>query len=178
MKLRIMKSLAFVLTAAMAVPLTACGGSSTPAAGPTAPTMISPAKGTTIIEIATEAGSFNTLLTALDAADLTATLEGDGPFTVFAPTDAAFAALPEGVLDGLLADKEKLKEVLTFHVVSGAYSSKDIAAKTSLTSLQGGELTIDTTDGIKVNGATVEQADVAAGNGKIHVINAVLMPSM
>ncbi len=130
-----------------------------------------------IVSVAKEAGSFKTLLTALDAAGLTATLEGKGPFTVFAPTDAAFAALPAGTLEGLLADKAKLTQVLTYHVVAGDAKSGDLVDGSALTTLGGGKLSVATTDGVKIGGATVVGADVAAGNGVIHVIDRVLIPA-
>jgi uncharacterized surface protein with fasciclin (FAS1) repeats len=130
----------------------------------------------TIVDVAKEAGSFNTLLAALDAAKLTATLEGEGPFTVFAPTDAAFAALPAGVLDGLLADPAALSKVLTYHVVAGRAASGDIVGKSTLQSLEGKPLTVSTEGGVKVGGANVTSADVDASNGVIHVIDQVLIP--
>lgn len=130
-----------------------------------------------IVSVAKDAGSFKTLLTALDAAGLTATLEGKGPFTVFAPTDAAFAALPAGTLEGLLADKAKLTQVLTYHVVAGDAKSGDLVDGSALTTLEGGTLSVATTDGVKIGGATVVGADVAAGNGVIHVIDRVLIPA-
>ena len=130
----------------------------------------------TIVDVAKEAGSFNTLLAALDAAKLTATLEGEGPFTVFAPTDAAFSALPAGVLDGLLADPAALSRVLTYHVVAGRATSADIVGKSSLLSLEGKELTVSTEGGVRVGGANVTGADVDASNGVIHVIDQVLIP--
>ncbi len=130
----------------------------------------------TIVDVAQKAGSFETLITALNAAGLTSTLAGEGPFTVFAPTDAAFAALPEGTVEGLLADREALTKVLTYHVVAGKVTSADIAAKSPLTSLQGGALTIGTDGGVTVQGAGVVSADVEASNGVIHVIDTVLIP--
>lgn len=134
-----------------------------------------------IVDTATKAGSFTTLAKALDAAGLTETLKGAGPFTVFAPTDEAFAKLPAGALDELLKpeNKDKLKAILTYHVVSGKVMASDVAkmdgkmAKT----VQGGELHISTTGGVKVDNATVTQPDIAASNGVIHVIDTVLMPS-
>jgi uncharacterized surface protein with fasciclin (FAS1) repeats len=134
-------------------------------------------KESNIVSVAKEAGSFKTLLTALDAAGLTATLEGKGPFTVFAPTDAAFAALPAGTLEGLLADKAKLAKVLTYHVVAGDAKSGDLVNGSSLTTLEGGKLSVSTVDGVRIGGATVVGADVDAGNGVIHVIDRVLIPA-
>ena len=121
-------------------------------------------------------GGFETLVTAVDAAGLAGTLADDGPFTVFAPTDEAFAALPAGTLDALLMDTAALTNVLLYHVVSGEVLAADVVTLTSATTLQGGNLSIDTSDGVKVNGATVVQTDILASNGVIHVIDAVLIP--
>lgn len=129
-----------------------------------------------IVQTAESAGSFSTLLAALDAADLTDTLKGTGPFTVFAPTDAAFEALPEGVLEDLLANTSALTEVLTYHVVAGKLMASDVVALSSVTTLQGGNLAIDTTDGVKIGGATITQTDIECSNGVIHVIDTVLVP--
>jgi uncharacterized surface protein with fasciclin (FAS1) repeats len=129
-----------------------------------------------IVAVATEAGSFNTLITALDAADLTSVLEGEGPFTVFAPTDAAFAALPAGALEGLLADPDQLAKVLTLHVVSGEALSTDVVQLSEVMTVEGSALAIDTTDGVRVGGAKVVTADVEASNGVIHVIDRVILP--
>ena len=129
-----------------------------------------------IVEVATEAGSFKTLLTAVEVAGLTATLAGPGPFTVFAPTDEAFAKVPAKDLEALLADKAALTNVLTYHVVQGAVTAKDVAGIPSAKTLQGGELAIDTSSGVKVGGATVVKADIMASNGVIHVIDTVLLP--
>jgi len=129
-----------------------------------------------IIEVAQGAGSFTTLLTAIDAAGLTATLQGEGPFTVFAPTDAAFAALPAGTVEGLLADKDALTAVLTNHVVAGKAVAADVVGMTSVTTLQGGSLPITTENGVKIGTANVVTTDVMASNGVIHVIDAVLVP--
>jgi uncharacterized surface protein with fasciclin (FAS1) repeats len=135
-----------------------------------------PAAAKNIVEIAAEAGSFKTLLTAVEAAGLTATLAGPGPFTVFAPTDQAFAKVPAKDLEALLADKDALTKVLTYHVVPGAVMAKDVAGLSSAKTVQGGELAIDTSNGVKVGGATVVKADITASNGVIHVIDAVLLP--
>ena len=130
-----------------------------------------------IVDTAVAAGSFKTLATALGEAGLVATLKGPGPFTVFAPTDAAFAKLPAGALDKLLADKEKLKAVLLYHVVAGKVTAKDLVKLTSVKTLQGGSVTIAVKgDKVMVDGATVVKADVMASNGVIHVIDTVLMP--
>ena len=130
-----------------------------------------------IVDTAVAAGSFKTLAKALGEAGLVATLKGPGPFTVFAPTDEAFAKLPAGALDKLLADKEKLKAVLLYHVVAGKVTAKDLVKLTSVKTLQGGSLTIAVKgDKVMVDGATVVKADVMASNGVIHVIDTVLMP--
>jgi len=126
-----------------------------------------------------ENGSFNTLVTAVKAAGLVETLKGDGPFTVFAPTDEAFAKLPEGTLDMLLLpeNKEKLTSILTYHVVAGKVTAADVMKIDSAPTLQGQEVTITTNDGkVMVNNAHVVMADVEASNGVIHVIDNVLMP--
>ncbi len=146
-----------------------------PAPTPTPPAP-PPAAAKNLVEVATEAGSFKTLLTAVDAAGLTATLAGPGPFTVFAPTDEAFAKVPPDTLKALLADKAALTRVLTYHVVSGAVLAKDVTGLTSAKSLQGADIPIDTSDGVKVAGATVVKADIAASNGVIHVVDTVMMP--
>jgi len=132
-----------------------------------------------IVQVATEAGNFETLIAAVKAAGLVETLQGPGPFTVFAPTDAAFAKLPSGTVTALLADKEKLTSILTYHVVSGKVMSAEIvkANGATPTTVNGLPLDIVIRDGkVYVNGATVATADVQASNGVIHVIDAVLLP--
>ena len=132
-----------------------------------------------IVDTAVSAGQFNTLVAAVEAADLVTTLKGDGPFTVFAPTDEAFAALPEGTVENLLKpeNKEQLISVLTYHVVAGKIMSSDIAGKTAMVeSVQGSELDVNATDGVKVDGATVVTADIETDNGVIHVIDRVVLP--
>jgi len=128
-----------------------------------------------IVDTAVAAGNFKTLATALQAAGLIDTLKGPGPFTVFAPTDAAFAKIPKDQLDALLKDKAKLTAVLTYHVVAGKVMAKDVKAGKAKT-VQGSELTLATTGGVMVDNAKVVAADVAADNGVIHVIDTVLMP--
>ncbi|MCE2910357.1 MAG: fasciclin domain-containing protein [Burkholderiaceae bacterium] len=128
-----------------------------------------------IVDTAVAAGSFKTLATALQAAGLIDTLKGPGPFTVFAPTDAAFAKIPKADLDALLKDKAKLTAVLTYHVVPGRVMAKDVKAG-SVKTVQGGMLTLGTTGGVTVNNAKVVQADVVASNGVIHVIDTVVLP--
>jgi uncharacterized surface protein with fasciclin (FAS1) repeats len=132
-----------------------------------------------IVDTAVAAGSFKTLATALQAADLIGALKGQGPFTVFAPTDAAFARLPAGTLDDLLkpANKEKLKGILLYHVVSGKIMAGDIRGAAKPATLQGATLDVKAAaGGVMVNGAKVTGADVGASNGVIHVIDAVLLP--
>lgn len=129
-----------------------------------------------IVDSAVAAGQFNTLVTAVTAAGLAETLKGEGPFTVFAPTDAAFAKIPKADLDALLADQEKLTAVLTYHVVPGKLMAADLAGKTSLKTVQGGELMLDTSNGVTVDGAAVTSADIEASNGVIHVIDSVVLP--
>jgi len=128
-----------------------------------------------IVDTAVAAGSFKTLATALQAAGLVQTLKGPGPFTVFAPTDAAFAKIPKADLDALLADKAKLTAVLTYHVVPGKVMAKDVKAG-KVKTVQVGELTLGTAGGVTVDNAKVVQADVVASNGVIHVIDSVVLP--
>ena len=133
----------------------------------------------TIVDIAATNDSFETLVAALKAADLVDTLQGEGPFTVFAPTDEAFDALPEGTVESLLEpeNKEKLQSILTYHVVPGAIMSSDITGMTMAETVEGSEIEIDpTAGGVMVGEATVTQADIAASNGVIHVIDSVLIP--
>ena len=134
-----------------------------------------------IVDTAVAAGNFTTLAKALEAAGLVETLKGKGKFTVFAPTDEAFAKLPAGTLDDLLKpeNKEKLKAILLYHVVSGANDSKKVAKLNGkdVKTVQGGTVKVDTTSGVKVNSATVVTADVKASNGVIHVIDTVLLPA-
>jgi uncharacterized surface protein with fasciclin (FAS1) repeats len=128
-----------------------------------------------IVDTAVEAGQFKTLATALQAAGLVETLKGKGPFTVFAPTDAAFAKIPKADLDALLKDKAKLTAVLTYHVVPGQVMAKDVKAG-KVRTVQGSELTLATAGGVTVDAAKVTKADIVADNGVIHVIDSVVMP--
>ena len=137
---------------------------------------IATAQAQDIVDVAVGAGSFNTLVTAVKAAGLVDTLKGAGPFTVFAPTDEAFAKVPKETLDALLADKDRLTAVLTYHVVSGLVMSKDVSAG-KVKTVQGSELTITTDGGVKVDDANVVKADIVTTNGVIHVIDAVVLPS-
>jgi uncharacterized surface protein with fasciclin (FAS1) repeats len=129
-----------------------------------------------IVDTAVAAGSFKTLVTAIKAAGLAETLKGEGPFTVFAPTDEAFAKLPAGTLDALLKDKAKLQAVLTYHVVSGRVMAADVTKLSSAKTVQGQSLAINTSKGVKVGTANVVKTDVLASNGVIHVIDSVLIP--
>jgi uncharacterized surface protein with fasciclin (FAS1) repeats len=131
----------------------------------------------TIVDVAAGAGNFSTLVAAVTAADLVETLSGTGPFTVFAPTDEAFAALPAGVLDALLLPENKalLAQILTYHVVSGMVMAADITDG-DVATVEGSNIMLVTTSGVKVNDANVVAADVAASNGVIHAIDAVILP--
>jgi uncharacterized surface protein with fasciclin (FAS1) repeats len=129
-----------------------------------------------IVETAVTAGTFNTLVAAVTAAGLATTLSDDGPFTVFAPTDDAFAALPAGTVDALLNDIPTLTQILLYHVVSGDVRAADVVNLNSATTLQGGSVSIDASMGVKINDANVLLTDVLATNGVIHVIDKVLLP--
>ena len=131
-----------------------------------------------IVDTAVNAGTFTTLVAAVEAAGLVDTLKGDGPFTVFAPTDEAFAALPEGTVEGLLADPEALAAILTYHVVAGKVMSTDLSDGMTATTVNGADITIGTEGGVTVNEANVVTADIEASNGVIHVIDAVILPPM
>jgi uncharacterized surface protein with fasciclin (FAS1) repeats len=188
-----MKRSITLLVPALAIVIAACSSAASPSVAPTdaptptpvatteAPPTEAPSEAAMtgdIVQVATEAGSFKTLLTAVEAAGLVETLQGDGPFTVFAPTDAAFAALPAGTLDGLLADTEALKKVLLYHVVQGAVTADQVVGLTSATSVEGSPIAISVKDGtVYLNdSAKVVTADVMASNGVIHVIDAVILP--
>lgn len=176
-----------------AIILFACGGSSsqnyedTVSEEATEETMEEPAEEAAmeaeeaakdIVALAMETDALSTLVSAVKAADLVETLQGDGPFTVFAPTNEAFAALPEGTLDNLLKpeNKDQLVAILTYHVVSGKVMSTDLSDGMKAATVNEAEVTISTTDGAKVNGANVVTADVEASNGVVHVIDAVILP--
>ena len=130
----------------------------------------------TIVETAQNTDGFSTLVTAVQEAGLAETLNGEGPFTVFAPTDEAFEALPEGALDELLANPEELSSVLTYHVVPGAVMSGDLEDGMTAETVNGAEVEFTIGDSVMVNGATVTTPDIEASNGVIHVIDTVLMP--
>ena len=133
-----------------------------------------------IVDTAVEAGTFSTLVAAVQAADLVDTLKGEGPFTVFAPTDEAFAALPEGTVEMLLMpeNKDQLTAILTYHVVPGKVMSGDLSDGMMAATAQGSEVTIKTMGGVSVEGANVVAADIEASNGVIHVIDKVIQPTM
>ena len=138
------------------------------------------AKNKSIVETAVQAGNFNTLVAALKAAGLADTLNGNGPFTVFAPTDMAFSKLPAGTVDGLLMpeNKAKLVSILAYHVIPGKVMSGDIAGKKiSVKTVQGSKISVDAMSGVKINDSNVVSADIAETNGVIHVIDKVLMPN-
>lgn len=130
-----------------------------------------------IVDTAVNAGSFGTLVAAVKAAGLVETLKGAGPFTLFAPNDEAFAKLPAGTVDSLLKDIPKLKQILTYHVVSGKVMASDVVKLKSATTVQGSDVKIDASSGVKVNDSTVTTPDVAADNGVIHIIDTVLIPA-
>jgi len=166
-----MKSLSLSLV--LALTAAACGGSDKPTTTTPTPTATATVD---IVDTAVAAGTFKTLVAAVEAGGLVDTLKGPGPFTVFAPTDDAFAKLPAGTVEALLADKAKLVAVLTYHVVAGKVSSADVAGMTEAATVQGGKVKIDASSGVKINDATVITADIAASNGVIHVIDTVLLP--
>ncbi|MBD2612984.1 MAG: fasciclin domain-containing protein [Nostoc sp. ZfuVER08] len=131
-----------------------------------------------IIDTAVNAGSFNTLVAAIQAANLVDTLKGSGPFTVFAPTDEAFNQLPAGTVDSLLQDIPKLTQILTYHVVPGKVLAADVVKLKTAKTVEGSDVKIDASNGgVKINDATVAAADVGADNGVIHVIDKVLIPA-
>ena len=133
----------------------------------------------TIIETAKNAGSFNTLIAAVEAADLGGALSGEGPFTVFAPTDEAFAALPEGTIESLLKDKGKLASILTYHVIEGAVKAKDVLGIDKAQTLNGQSVSVEVVDGqVMIDNAKVITTDIICSNGVIHVIDAVILPKM
>ena len=175
----------FVLTAiaSLALVAAACSGNQQPAATGTSPSAKAahPSQGADssqpdIVDIAASAGSFDTLVTAVKAAGLVDALKADGPLTVFAPTDEAFAKLPAGTLDSLLKDKEKLTAILTYHVVPGKVMASDVMGLTSANTLNGQSVPIDTSNGVRVGAANVVKTDIVARNGVIHVIDTVLLP--
>lgn len=168
------RSAVLLAAAGIAAVAMACGGDDEEE--PT-PTPTAPAGPADIVDTAVAAGNFTTLAKALEEAGLVETLKGAGPFTVFAPTDEAFAALPAGTLDSLLADRDELTKVLTYHVVSGRVTSDQVTMLTEAETVQGSKLSISVENGqVRINDATVVTADVEASNGVIHVIDRVLIP--
>lgn len=129
-----------------------------------------------IVDTAVSAGNFQTLVTAVKEAGLVDTLKSDGPFTVFAPTDEAFAKVPKETLQGLLADKKALTKVLTYHVVPGKVMAADVVNLASAKTVQGQSISIDTSNGVMVDGANVIATDIETSNGVIHVIDSVILP--
>jgi uncharacterized surface protein with fasciclin (FAS1) repeats len=129
-----------------------------------------------IVDTAVAAGSFKTLVAAVQAANLVGVLKGAGPYTVFAPTDEAFAKIPKADLDALMKDKAKLAAVLSYHVLAGSVTSADLKMMKDFGTVQGGRIKIDSSKGLKIDAATVVKADIQASNGVIHVIDTVLMP--
>lgn len=129
-----------------------------------------------IVDTAVDAGNFKTLIKAVQEADLVDTLSGEGPFTVFAPTDEAFAKLPEGTIDDLLKNKEKLTDILTYHVVPDKVMSESVLNITKARTANGKEISINTSDGVKIDNANVTKTDIECSNGVIHVIDNVLIP--
>jgi uncharacterized surface protein with fasciclin (FAS1) repeats len=173
--MKVLRPVAFTAMAlAAALTLSACGSDSETAMEETTTEQTSVG---TIVDVASAAGNFSTLVAAVTAADLVETLSGEGPFTVFAPTDEAFAALPAGVLDGLLLPENKalLAQILTYHVVSGKVMAADVTAG-DVATVEGQTIKLGTEGGVTVNSATVISADVAASNGVIHAIDQVILP--
>jgi uncharacterized surface protein with fasciclin (FAS1) repeats len=170
-KLRLGAMTALALAAALT--LSACGSDSDNATD----SMADQESVGTIVDVAVGAGNFTTLVAAVTAADLVETLSGTGPFTVFAPTDEAFAALPAGVLDALLLPENKavLAQILTYHVVSGTVMAADVTDG-DVATVEGQNITLSTASGVTVNGVNVVAADVLASNGVIHAIDAVILP--
>lgn len=188
--MKVMRRTALIAVAAAAtLTLVACGSSTDEATSdPTAAVSeemidesgemaVDPAEAGTIVDIAATTEGFSTLVAAVTAADLVDTLNSEGPFTVFAPTDEAFAALPPGLLDALLLpeNKDALVKILTYHVVAGQVMAADVTDG-DVATVEGQTVTLSTVDGVTVNGANVIQADVVASNGVIHVIDAVIVP--
>jgi uncharacterized surface protein with fasciclin (FAS1) repeats len=162
-----------ILTAALAVVL----GTSSLTAQKAMPDAKKAAETKNIVEVAVAAGSFKTLATALTEAGLVETLKGEGPFTVFAPTDEAFAKVPKADLDALLKNKEELKRVLLYHVVSGQVKAAEVVKLTKATTVEGSDVKVAVKDGkVMVNKANVVTTDIMASNGVIHVIDAVILP--
>ncbi len=177
-----MKFRLIALMAILALVVAACSSSDeevaeTTTVPPTTEAMAEEMTEDTIVDVAI-AGEFNTLVAAVQAAGLVETLQGEGPFTVFAPTDEAFAALPEGTLESLLEDLAALADILTYHVVSGEVLAADVVGLDAATTVQGSDISIEVVDGgVVLNGSSnVVATDVKASNGVVHVIDAVILP--
>ena len=154
-----------------------CSSHSSPATKTTA--TAEEAKPMTIVETAISAGSFETLVAAVKAAGLVETLSGEGPFTVFAPTDEAFAALPEGTVEALLKDKEALASILTYHVVSGSLEAEKVVGQKKLETVNGQSFKISVgEDGVMIDNARIVSTDIVCSNGIVHVIDTVILPEM
>jgi uncharacterized surface protein with fasciclin (FAS1) repeats len=164
MNLRKASLIAVAIAAAFALPVSLAG------------TKHTKPQASDIVDTAVAAGDFKTLVTAVKAAGLVDTLKSAGPFTVFAPTDAAFAKLPPGTLESLLKDTDKLRAVLTYHVVPGRLMASDVVKLTSAKTVEGASLRIDASSGVKVGDANVVKTDIVCSNGVIHVIDSVLVP--
>jgi transforming growth factor-beta-induced protein len=173
MHIRLIPTLFVASAALLASSCATTGASNNTVDNRTAP---APAATFDIVETASAAGSFRTLLAAVEAAGLTETLRGDGPFTVFAPTDAAFAALPDGTVEALLADIPALTEILLYHVVAEEVPASQVAGRSLIGTVQGSDFNVSTDGGVFINEATVTATDIAASNGIIHVIDRVLLP--
>lgn len=155
----------------------ALAAASSPAQAGSCSSTVAHAHSGDIVDIAASNDSFSTLVTAVQAAGLVDVLKGEGPFTVFAPTNEAFAKLPPGTLQTLLNDKEALTRVLTYHVVPGRVMAADVMSLTSAKTVQGQSIQIDTSSGVRINEATVVATDIEASNGVIHVIDTVIVPA-
>lgn len=172
-----MKKLSLTVVAGLLAVVAACGDDDSTTTTTVAATTEAPDEVGDIVAVASGAGSFSTLVAAVQAAGLVDTLQGDGPFTVFAPTDDAFAELPAGVLDALLLpeNKDVLVKILTYHVVAGKVMAADVMDG-DVATVEGQTIALGTDGGVTVNGANVVTADVEASNGVIHVIDAVILP--
>ncbi len=178
MSLALRSSIGFSIAVMLLASTTAADAGKKCAGTSVTPVVLKKAAKSDIVDTAVKAGSFKTLAAALKAAGLVDTLKGKGPFTVFAPTDEAFAKLPEGTLESLLKpeNKAKLVKILTYHVVPGDVTAADVVKLKSAKTVEGQTVAIDATDGVKINDAKVVKADVDCSNGVIHVIDTVLLP--
>lgn len=173
-----MKKLNYLFALVLLFTFSCGGGSTTTEATTTEEAIVEVAATPNIVELAVGTDALSTLVAAVKAAGLVETLQGEGPFTVFAPTNEAFAALPAGTLESLLLpeNKDQLIAILTYHVVAGKVMSTDLSDGMKAATVNGAEVTITTADGAKVNGASVVSADIEASNGVVHVINQVILP--